>query len=616
MGKLAYAGGINPRIRRLAVEILQGNNVPERDVPAMAAALFDFVQSTYYVWDPWDAEWLQKVGIQLDDIAAGREGLDCDDKSILLASLGRSVGLPVNFKAISGQAASRGNFDHVYALIGDPRTGEWVAADPTQPHPLGWEPPAYVKWWVFDPAEGKVVAAGGPQGPPPTPPRGGLARRRPPRPSYLAPQLSGLGATGFGALGQAPDGPPPALTDEEMQSGGMRWWTDPRDSTKYLTSNQGITDEQYRAGARTMHDPYTREVIGEFNVGEVESAHRESIRGPRPVIPEPCDATAAQAAKMPDTFRSWMAAFYKWADPDRVYEASRGHQQGVAFDSVMGGSYDPFRYHSLVDARRARQAELDKTVIGGWQRKVNDYLRPTAYMDRTDENKALVSEFFDWRQDCYGKREAWVAHPARARELLLQEHGLLTSYQRELDNMIAEALTYVDPVLAKIRVLEKQADYHVERLEDRAEFLKLVNDIAGVTGAVLSALGPVTAGITEVLAIAVAVGNLAYQSKQIGAMYTSSSAKSLQAIGSGILQLADILAWVENIAEQANAEWYVAQDLKVAIMDALPAATPPVVTAPVAAPPLEATVAPRKKGGAGLLAAAAGLALMLTGGLG
>jgi len=174
MGRLIVAGGTNPKVRDAAVRVLRENQVPERNVPAMVEAIFRFWQDTYYVWDPWDAEWLQTVDRTLLEIEQGREALDCDDKVIGLAASLRAVGIPALVKVINGDPRNK-ELDHVYVVAGDTSSGRWIPLDPIQPGAdPGWEPPRYREYLIYDPAERKVVERG--QGNPHQPTRTGLRR--------------------------------------------------------------------------------------------------------------------------------------------------------------------------------------------------------------------------------------------------------------------------------------------------------------------------------------------------------------------------------------------------------------------------------------------------------
>jgi len=106
-------------------------NIPQKAVEQEANALFQFVQKHIrYVRDPHLIEALQTPAATLQ-LKSG----DCDDKTILLASLLLSIGIPV--KLIVG-GFEKGRYTHVWlrAKI----KNHWVAMDPTEPFGMGWEP--------------------------------------------------------------------------------------------------------------------------------------------------------------------------------------------------------------------------------------------------------------------------------------------------------------------------------------------------------------------------------------------------------------------------------------------------------------------------------------------
>ncbi|MGH6795925.1 MAG: transglutaminase-like domain-containing protein [Methylocella sp.] len=119
-----------PEVTEPARSIIAG--VPEKDTAGEIAALFSFVRdSVRYTMDTNGVERLQTPDYTL----RVRQG-DCDDKSILLAALLESVGIPARFVAVG---FSPDYFEHVYveALLDD----GWVALDATENVPPGWAPP-------------------------------------------------------------------------------------------------------------------------------------------------------------------------------------------------------------------------------------------------------------------------------------------------------------------------------------------------------------------------------------------------------------------------------------------------------------------------------------------
>lgn len=118
------------RVRRTALELTA--DLPPKDRVSEVRSLFDFVRDRVrYVRDVLGVETLQTPDATLDLLAG-----DCDDKSILLASLLESIGHPTRFVAVGYSAP--GEFQHVYtqALVGN----QWVSLDATMQHAAGWAP--------------------------------------------------------------------------------------------------------------------------------------------------------------------------------------------------------------------------------------------------------------------------------------------------------------------------------------------------------------------------------------------------------------------------------------------------------------------------------------------
>lgn len=135
MRAFVRAGRVDPSIRSTALNLLA--LVPERDTQGEIRVLFEFVRDRIrYVSDVLDVETLADAKRTLET-AAG----DCDDKAILLASLLESVGIGTQFVATGYETP--GFFEHVYVRALTPN-GQWLPLDASEPHAMGWEPPAPV----------------------------------------------------------------------------------------------------------------------------------------------------------------------------------------------------------------------------------------------------------------------------------------------------------------------------------------------------------------------------------------------------------------------------------------------------------------------------------------
>lgn len=113
---------------------------PEKDEYSEAEAIFNFVRDNIrYVRDVNDVETLSTPMMTLE----GRLG-DCDDQTVLLASMLESVGYPTRF-VVEGYTTP-GEYDHVYmqALV----YGQFISMDPTEQNYMGWSPPDPVSQFV------------------------------------------------------------------------------------------------------------------------------------------------------------------------------------------------------------------------------------------------------------------------------------------------------------------------------------------------------------------------------------------------------------------------------------------------------------------------------------
>lgn len=131
MRRYVNAARIDPAFRQKATSIIF--LAPAKDEPTEVRRIFEFVQSTIrYTRDVNGVETLTTPQKTLE----GRIG-DCDDMSALFAALCEAVGYPTRF-VVSGYS-DPGVCEHVYVQvsIGD----DWIDADCTEAHPLGWSPP-------------------------------------------------------------------------------------------------------------------------------------------------------------------------------------------------------------------------------------------------------------------------------------------------------------------------------------------------------------------------------------------------------------------------------------------------------------------------------------------
>lgn len=123
MRQLAEAGKSSPVIRQLALSLVQW--IPEKDERAEVAALHRYVRDNIrYTRDIYGLETLHTPE-RLLELKQG----DCDDKSILLASLLMSIGYPAEFYVLSYSGEI---FDHVIVRTELPAAGDVIYLETTE----------------------------------------------------------------------------------------------------------------------------------------------------------------------------------------------------------------------------------------------------------------------------------------------------------------------------------------------------------------------------------------------------------------------------------------------------------------------------------------------------
>jgi hypothetical protein len=135
----------DPSIIRLATDIVR--SVPAFDDYAEGEALYNWVRSNIrFTKDPVNKEKLYPPA-ELLKIRAG----DCDDISMLLASLLMAVGYPARLMTVAATPDSPEQFSHVYVEGEVPAgSGQWVPMDPARyDSQFGVAPPVVTRarWW-------------------------------------------------------------------------------------------------------------------------------------------------------------------------------------------------------------------------------------------------------------------------------------------------------------------------------------------------------------------------------------------------------------------------------------------------------------------------------------
>jgi hypothetical protein len=134
-------------IRKTATDVILEKGCVPKDFRCEAIALHEFVRDKI--------RWTRDVKghetliwpVRMLEFKCG----DCDDKSMLLASMALSVGFPgVAFKAIAANPSRKDQFSHVFVLLDPFGKGKFVPSDPTVSGvPLGWESPVSFRSMVL-----------------------------------------------------------------------------------------------------------------------------------------------------------------------------------------------------------------------------------------------------------------------------------------------------------------------------------------------------------------------------------------------------------------------------------------------------------------------------------
>ena len=139
VGRLIREGAADFYVRQKAIDILLECGVAPKDYIGEIDALFRWVQRhVRYTKDPFQVEVLHAPRRMLE-LRAG----DCDDMTILLGSLVKSVGHPVRLVLTGPNARRPDLFSHIY--LEAQCQGDWIPLDATMPFAMGWSPRAPVR---------------------------------------------------------------------------------------------------------------------------------------------------------------------------------------------------------------------------------------------------------------------------------------------------------------------------------------------------------------------------------------------------------------------------------------------------------------------------------------
>lgn len=122
-------------VRQTAIAILRRHGVRPKDYLGEINALFEWVKrNVRYTRDIHRVELLHTAR-RMIELRAG----DCDDMTILLCAMLKSIGHPVRLALVGFNPRKKSLFTHIYLEVY--YKGSWIPLDPTVNRPMGWAPP-------------------------------------------------------------------------------------------------------------------------------------------------------------------------------------------------------------------------------------------------------------------------------------------------------------------------------------------------------------------------------------------------------------------------------------------------------------------------------------------
>jgi hypothetical protein len=117
MRRVAHKRKSHPLVRELALKILIHAKIPSHDYIGEAVAIGKFVKDKVrYVRDISGVEQLHDPITMIDQIRRGVAQGDCDDMSLLVATLLLSIGHRPKFRIVRYKGLS-GSYQHIYVVV-------------------------------------------------------------------------------------------------------------------------------------------------------------------------------------------------------------------------------------------------------------------------------------------------------------------------------------------------------------------------------------------------------------------------------------------------------------------------------------------------------------------
>lgn len=131
-------------IRTFTLKVLEDKKVPPKNRMGEIQAIFEFVRDNIpYRSDPTFLDTFVEPEQTVRDYLFGQiRGADCDDKSLLLASMLISVGYTP--RLVLSNSCKGCPYTHIFVQVLNPKSKDsWISLESTEKVSMGWAPPAF-----------------------------------------------------------------------------------------------------------------------------------------------------------------------------------------------------------------------------------------------------------------------------------------------------------------------------------------------------------------------------------------------------------------------------------------------------------------------------------------
>ena len=129
-------------VRQFTISIIKKRGISPKDYMGEIRALYEYVRDEVdYRRDATFLDTFVTPDRMVRDILFGNGAADCDDKALLLASMLLHIGQVPRFVLTNNVPG--GSYNHIYVQVKNPKSGEWIGLETTEPVEMGWEAPTF-----------------------------------------------------------------------------------------------------------------------------------------------------------------------------------------------------------------------------------------------------------------------------------------------------------------------------------------------------------------------------------------------------------------------------------------------------------------------------------------